>query len=88
MKQQIVKRHEYVAYAKSLIAASRSSILDIENDINDCLDKLEYAKEMKDSGLLRVMKAEIRILRKKLRRERRNLKDSEVLLVLIDRKLL
>lgn len=88
MKQQLVKRSEYVAYAKSLIAASRSVIADIENDISDCLDKLEYAKEMKDSGLRRVMKAEIRILRKKLKREQRNLKDSEVLLVMIDRKLL
>lgn len=88
MKQQLVKRSEYVAYAKSLIATSRSTIVDIEKDILDCYDKMKYAKEVKDSGLCRVMKAEIRILRKKLKREQRNLKDSEVLLVMIDKKLL
>lgn len=88
MKQQIVKRSEYVAYAKSLIASSRATITDIENDIHECADKLAYAKEMKDNGLRRVMKAETRILKKRLKREKQNLKDYQVLLVMIDRKLI
>ena len=88
MKQQIVKRSEYIAYAKALIANARAIITDIDSDISECLDKKAYAKEIKDKGLARVMKAEIRILKKRKKREERNLKDYQVLLVMVDRKLI
>lgn len=86
MKQEIVKRAEYIAWIKSQIAESRLTIKDIEGDIGVARYYISHAKEIRDSNFKRVSKAELRILRRRLRRERKNLKDMEVLLFVAENK--
>jgi hypothetical protein len=86
MKQEIVKRAEYIAWIKSQIAENRLTIKDIEGDIGVARYYISHSKEIRDRNFKRVSKAELRILRRRLRRERKNLKDMEVLLFIAENK--
>lgn len=85
MKSQMQQqRAEYIAYIKSLVSDFRVSIKNLESDISDSFEKLEHAKEYKLKGYKRVIKADIRFLRKRLKRERQNLKDAQTLLFIAE----
>lgn len=86
MKQEIVKRSEYIANIKGQISEHRILIKDIEGDIGTCQYYISHAKEIKDRSFKRMAKVELKTLRKRLKRELANLKDIEVLLFVAENK--
>lgn len=84
MNPTILKRADYIASVRSDISEYQSFLADAEHEVKVINDRIIFAEEQKLGRFKKLEKAELKILKRRMKRARKSIKDLTEFLALAE----
>lgn len=86
-KVMILKRSDYIGIIRSNLSELDTRLKDMDSEVLETQSLIEYGKEHKLKAFVKLEKFELKVLRSRMKRVKKSIKDLQKVLVLAEKAL-